>query len=268
VDPRLCVSPGELITYSIAYGNAGVVTATQVVLTETLPADTTFAGTGWSCSGAICTRSVGTLAPGMGGIVSFIVRVDAVPPDLRIEDEVRIGGAEQDLYPPDNVSYDDTPVCDVCLQLVKDDNTACAFPGDEIRYTITFTNACGEPAASLVLTETLPDYTSYLTSPGWLPLGGRQFVYNYGTLAPNTSDSVEFVVVVDDPLPITVTETVNVVCLGRAGSGSDHCYTLVTPLPLVADLRVIKKTISVRRRRQRAPRARPLLPGAVWPSGP
>ncbi|MBN1658657.1 MAG: DUF11 domain-containing protein, partial [Anaerolineae bacterium] len=240
-DPRLCVSPGELITYSIAYGNAGIFTATQVVLTETVPADTTFAGTGWSCAGAVCTRPVGALAPDAGGIVSFIVRVDAVPPDLTIEDEVRIGGAEEDLYPPDNVSYEDTPVCDVCLEIVKDDNTPCAFPGDEIRYTITFSNTCGEPAAGLVLTETLPDYTSYLTSPGWLPLGGGQYGYDYGTLAPNTSDSVEFVVVVDDPLPITVTETVNVVCIGRAGSGSEHCYTLVTPLPLVADLRVIKK---------------------------
>jgi uncharacterized repeat protein (TIGR01451 family) len=240
--PRLCVSPGELITYSIAYGNAGVVTATQVVLTETLPVHTTFVGTGWSCTGTICTRPVGTLAPGMGGIVSFIVRVDAVPPDLRIEDEVRIGGAEQDLYPPDNVSYDDTPVCDVCLQLVKEDNTPCAFPGDEIRYTITFSNTCDEPTTGLVLTEAVPDYTSFLTSPGWLPLGVGQFVYNYGTLAPYTSDSIEFVVVVDDPLPITVTQTVNVVCLGHgAVVGSELCYSLVTPLPLEPDLRVIKK---------------------------
>lgn len=240
LDPRLCVSPGELITYSIAYGNAGVFTATQVVLTETLPAHTTFAGTGWSCAGTVCTRPVGILAPGAGGIVSFIVRVDAVPADLTIEDEVRIGGAEEDLDPSDNVSYDDTPVCDVCLELVKEDNTPCAFPGDEIRYTITFSNTCSEPAAGLVLTETLPEYTSYLTSPGWLPSGGGRYVYNYGTLAPGTSDSIGFVVIVDDPLPITVTETVNVVCLGRAGSGSEHCYTLVTPLPVVADLRVVK----------------------------
>jgi uncharacterized repeat protein (TIGR01451 family) len=199
-------------------------------------------GHGWDCDGDTCIRQVGDLLPNLGGVAHFAVRVDTAPPDLSVEDEVRIGGAEEDMYPPDNVSTDDTPICEgLWLQITKDDNTPCAFPGDEIRYTIVFTNPSGELMTGVVLTETLPAHTSYLTSPGWISVGGGQYVYNYGPLAPFASDSVEFVVMVDDPLDDTVTETINEVCMGYDGpTPPGNCYTLITPLPLVPDLRVLK----------------------------
>jgi uncharacterized repeat protein (TIGR01451 family) len=140
------------------------------------------------------------------------------------------------------VSSDDTPICEgLFLQIRKDVDAPCAFPGDEIRYTIVVTNPSAEDVPGLVLTETLPAYTVYLDSPGWVSVGGGQFTYDYGLLAGHGTDSVEFVVVVDDPLPDTVTETTNVVCLGYDGpTPPGNCYTLVTPLPLEPDLRVVK----------------------------
>jgi uncharacterized repeat protein (TIGR01451 family) len=237
-----CVYPGEWITYIIAYVNTGLVTATQVVLTETVPEYTSYVGTGWSCAGTTCTRSIGTLPPSIGGVAHFTVRVDMAPPDLTVEDEVRIGGAEEDLYPPDNVSSDDTPICaGLVLYISKDDNTPCAFPGDEIHYTIVVTNPSGETARGMVLTETLPAHSSYLTSAGWVPLGGGQFAYAVGDLAPFANVTATFAIIVDDPLPDTVTELVNVVCFGYEGpTPPGNCYTLVTPLPLEPDLRVVK----------------------------
>ncbi len=107
-----CVQPGETISYTIAYVNGGLLTATQVVLTETLPDHTGYVGSGWTpAGGGLYTRSLGTLPPGAGGVARFIVRVDSIPPDLRVENEVRIGGAEADLAPADNVSREDTPIC-------------------------------------------------------------------------------------------------------------------------------------------------------------
>jgi uncharacterized repeat protein (TIGR01451 family) len=111
-EPRPCVRAGEWISYSVMYANTGVVTATQVVLTETLPEHTSYVGYGWNGVGDTYTRSLGSLPPEAGGVALFVVRVDSAPPDLRIEDEARIGGAERDLYPPDNVSYEDTPMCE------------------------------------------------------------------------------------------------------------------------------------------------------------
>ena len=93
----------------------------------------------------------------------------------------------------------------------------------------------------MVLTETLPANTTYLASSGWVAVGGGQYVYDYGLLPAYASDSVEFAVMVDDPLPDTVVETVDVVCIGYEGPGwTGNCYELVTPLPLAADLRVVK----------------------------
>jgi uncharacterized repeat protein (TIGR01451 family) len=243
-DPLSCVDAGERITYTILYLNAGPETATQVMLTETVPENTHYAGVGWTCVDGTCLHNVGTLPPGGAGQAFFVVEVDTTPPDLLVRNEVRIGGAEQDLYPPDNVSVDHTHVCEPaggCLQVSKDDHLPCAFPGDEIRYTITFTNTCDWHLYDVVLTETLPISTSYLTSPGWVPSGGDQYTYYHDWLPPHTTGTIEYVVRVDDPLPDTVTETVNRVCVGREGSaGPEDCYELVTPLPLVADLRVVK----------------------------
>ncbi len=240
-EQRPCVHPGELITYSIAYANTGVETATQVVLTEVLPEYTTYVGGGWTCEDHLCTLEVEDLPPGAGGKADFIVHVDEAPPDLLILNEVHIISFEPDRDMDDNASFESTPVCEVCLEVSKDDNLPCAFPGDEIRYTIAFTNVCDVEATGVVLTETLPAYTQYLETPGWTSVGGDQYSYAYGSLAAGASDTVEFVVVVDDPLPDTVTETTDVVCIGRDGSTrADDCFTLVTPLPLVADLRVVK----------------------------
>lgn len=240
-DPRLCVSPGERVTYTVGYVNTGLTTATQVVLTETLPEHTSYVGAGWNCLDGVCTHLIGTLPPDTGGALPFTVRVNTVPSDRRVENEVRIGGAEEDLYPADNVSTDDTPICDECLQIRKIANPACAFPGDQIRYTIMFTNTCDMMAPGIVLTETVPAYTSHLPTPGWLPLGGKQLAYEYGPLGAYSGASVEFMVVVDDPLPDLVTETVNVVCIASEYTvGSVNCASLTTPLPLEPDLRVVK----------------------------
>jgi uncharacterized repeat protein (TIGR01451 family) len=240
-DQRLCVRPGEWITYSIAYGNTGLVTATQGVLTETVPEYTNYVGGGWTCGGDVCTLELSDLPPGTGGVVDFVVEVETLPPERMVVNTVRIGSAEGDLNPDDNISSDDTPICEVCLEVSKDDNLPCAFPGDEIRYTMVYTNSCEQPLSGVVLTETLPANTSYLTTPGWQSLGGDQYVYEVGSLSPYMTGTVEFAVVVDDPLPEAVTETVDEVCLGHTGAvGPDDCDTVTTPLPLLADLRVVK----------------------------
>jgi uncharacterized repeat protein (TIGR01451 family) len=238
-----CVYVGEVISYLIGYTNWGLGKATDVVLTETLPPHTSYAGGGWTHAGGdVYTFSVGTLLTGNGGGIYFGARVETFPAAGYVENIVRIGGAEDDLDPSDNESREETSICEgVLLEIRKDDSLPCAFPGDEIRYTIVFTNPAGELATGLVFTETLPAHTAYLTTPGWVPLGGGQYAYNYGDLAPYASDSVEFVVIVDDPLPETVTETMNLVCLGYDGAPPGGvCATELTPLPLAADLRVVK----------------------------
>jgi hypothetical protein len=78
-------SPGSTIVYTLNYSNTGNQGATGVVITETVPANTTFTTTGssagWSCpnnspANTVCTNSVGTLAGGgASGSKTFAVKL-------------------------------------------------------------------------------------------------------------------------------------------------------------------------------------------------
>lgn len=98
------VSAGSTIDYAIEYANAAG-TASEVVLTETVPVGTTFHGSaGWTgCAigapaGTVCTLSVGGLAPGQHGTATFSVRVDDATPTGVIANEAVLsagyGGGE------------------------------------------------------------------------------------------------------------------------------------------------------------------------------
>lgn len=71
------------IVYTITYSNSGTMTESEVYLTETVPANTTYTGMneGWVCenggvAGSTCVYTVGDLAPGANGEVMFTVMVN------------------------------------------------------------------------------------------------------------------------------------------------------------------------------------------------
>src|SRR6185295_9691840 len=64
-------------TYTLSYSNTGNANATGVVLTDTVPANTTFVSAtgGGTLSGAVVTWSIGNLAAAATGSVQMVVRV-------------------------------------------------------------------------------------------------------------------------------------------------------------------------------------------------
>ncbi|MEA2558998.1 MAG: hypothetical protein QOH06_502 [Acidobacteriota bacterium] len=80
------VEPGGTISYTLTYANNGNEGATGVVITDIVPANTTFdsgaSTAGWSCTpddnaGSTCTLTVGALAAGGGNqVATFAVTVD------------------------------------------------------------------------------------------------------------------------------------------------------------------------------------------------
>jgi uncharacterized repeat protein (TIGR01451 family) len=97
------VAPGATLVYTLDYGNVGGMTATGVMITETVPASTTFnaaaSSPGWSCpngspAGTICTHAVPDIPPDGTGTLLFAVTVDTNPATLVITNMVRITDSE------------------------------------------------------------------------------------------------------------------------------------------------------------------------------
>ena len=119
------VGPGDLVTYTIFVRNIGPVTATNIVLSDTLPDYTTYVGYGWQQVGT--TRdyriTVRDLPPGDIEAVHFVVRVDdPLPTTVRslINDQACGSSAEWDLNYDDNCDLEDSPVRWVRLDVSKE----------------------------------------------------------------------------------------------------------------------------------------------------
>src|SRR5439155_438155 len=71
------VGAGSNITYTLSYSNSGNANATGAVITDTLPANTTFvsATAGGTQAGGIVTWNLGFLPAGSSGSVQLVVQV-------------------------------------------------------------------------------------------------------------------------------------------------------------------------------------------------
>ncbi|WP_288132523.1 isopeptide-forming domain-containing fimbrial protein [Microbulbifer sp.] len=115
VEPR----PTESIVYTLEYGNRGNATSTGVVITETLPPNTSFDATnstpGWVQNGDTFTFDVGSLAPGEQGSITFAVIVD-YPLDVEIQQTSNTATITDDdnngpdQNPEDNIDTDETKI--------------------------------------------------------------------------------------------------------------------------------------------------------------
>jgi uncharacterized repeat protein (TIGR01451 family) len=82
---RAVAEAGGVITYTLSYSNVGLVTAEQVVITETVPVHTALLLTqstpGWTCpvgteAGAPCTFALAQVEPQQQGVVLYVVQVE------------------------------------------------------------------------------------------------------------------------------------------------------------------------------------------------
>src|SRR5262249_2302777 len=150
-DGGATVNPGGSVAYTINFSNAGLANATGVVLTEFLPAGSTFnpAGStaGWAAGGTSEFHFAGgTLAPGASGSVVFSVTVPS-PVPVALEELVNTvninddGTHGPDSNPANNSSSDSTPInAGPDLVITKTDGGTSTLAGGIVLYKITYTN--------------------------------------------------------------------------------------------------------------------------------
>ena len=243
------MAPGGTASYTLTYSNAGNRDATGVVLSETVPANTTFKSgastAGWACtpdvnSGSTCTLAIGALAAdGSNHTATFAVTVDNPLPagGTQISNTATItddGANGVDPNPANNTGSDTTSVTAFPdLTIAKSDDGASVIPGGTVAYTLTYANNGTIGASGVTLRETVPANTVFnagASTAGWScnpnTNAGSTCTLPAGTLpAGGGNQTATFAVTVDNPLPVGVKQISNTASIGSELRRAVACTT-------------------------------------------
>jgi uncharacterized repeat protein (TIGR01451 family) len=221
VDPQ-DPAPGQTFLYEIDYGNDGPVPSGPVVLTDTLPENTTIdsweSDEGyelWSqvtASGDQLVLAAPTIPSHWGDRIYLRLRVDAgVPIDTRLTNTVEIT-TTGDSDPDNNRDEHDgakvgSPRWDVGVH--KEWGWGALVPGGEVGYNINYGNY-GNMATQARLTDTLPAGTTFVNSTYWTgynevpvvpsTVGDGVVAWDLGTLEPGERHDFQVRVAIDQAL--------------------------------------------------------------------
>ncbi len=229
------VAAGGNITYAIGASNVGSAAATNVVLTDTTPANTTFqsvSGAGWNCrtkppvggTGLVrCTMA--TLGPGGSAPLTLVVRVSpGTPGGTVVSNTASLSATELDPTPGNNTATTTTTLAGGStspdLSLTKTDSPDPVPRGGNLTYAIGVSNVGSAAATNVVLTDTTPTRTTFQSvsvPPGWMcttpPVGGTGLVRcTKATLGAGASETLTLVVRVSSRTPVgtVITNTASV----------------------------------------------------------
>ena len=232
-DGDVTVEPSETIVYTLTYANNGDQIAGGVIITEIVPALTTFnqiaSSPGWTCvhgtpAGTVCTYPLGDVIE--GGARLFAVDV-VLPFPVQVSEITNqaVIGADANNIPdadPDNNTATEVTTIITRPDLVtgKDDGFSVVLPDQQITYIITATNVGTQNATNVQIVDTLPVYVTFTgasdggtqSSPGVVTWPGiPQLVL--GEIVTRT-----LTVMVNSTLPAGVLQITNTVTVSDDGT--------------------------------------------------
>lgn len=156
------VPAGQLINYTVSWSVSGNAVATNVVITDPIPANTTFVSVADGGSYQAATNTVswnlGSQAPGASGAVHFTVRaVSPIANGTVVTNTASIDSAETD--PAITATATTTITSAPILSITKTENVETFLnPGQTVLYTIVVTNAASatDTAHAVTVTDALP----------------------------------------------------------------------------------------------------------------
>lgn len=168
--------PNDVLTYTLTLNNSGNVAASNVIITDIIPAGTTFIP--GSLTGATGTPPTLTLltpiAPNGSTTVTFKVNVGAtIPvPNPLVNSATVAFTFTVDPASPNGASGNSssnavtTQINGAIVATTKTADLAYAAPGDIITYTLLLSNSGNTAANSVVITDSIPTGTTFV--PGSL----------------------------------------------------------------------------------------------------
>jgi serine protease AprX len=212
-NPATRVAPGGLLTYTLTLGAGSRAITQSIVLSDTLPANTTFvsASDGGTQTGGVVQWDVPSLAANTTITRTLVVQVDGgvtentpiVNADYRAENGVDLPGVGT---PVTVVAGTQPSGGSLTLGKTADPSSSVA-PGGLITYTLTL-GAVGAPMSGVVVADTLPAHTAFVSASGTFTQGGpgnSVITWSLGTVGDGQSVAQTLTVRV---LPDTLAGTV------------------------------------------------------------
>jgi len=237
------VEAGDLLTYTLDWAVGGNAWAEDTTISDAVPANTSFV----SCepaaicseSGGVVTWNLGTITPPDSGTATFVVQVDTCLPNGELIDNTAVISEESGETDEDTVTS--TVHSDHELHIDKVGDPDPVFKTNPLTYTILWEITGNEPAPNVIITDLVPDGTTFDSATG----GGvydpvtNMVTWNLGDFCPPASGSVSFTVIVDrylvDPAEISNTA---VICDDdpETACAEDQEITQVIPTSEIGDL--------------------------------
>jgi uncharacterized repeat protein (TIGR01451 family) len=154
-------SPGDILTYTISYSNTGFSDAQNAVITDTIPANTSYVS-GGTLSGTKVTWNLGTLAMGETGSVTLRVKVNSPLDNGTIIRNIAAITSDQTVS---QTSQADTTIRSApILTIGKTDSPDPVPVNSSLTYTITYSNTGDMNATNVIIVETYPQSVTFVSS--------------------------------------------------------------------------------------------------------
>ena len=204
-DPSL-VEAGQLVTFTLTFSNTGSGNASSVVITDNLPAHTSFvwASDSYVYSNDLVVWNIGTLGAHQGSQRELVLRVTSpLTTGMPIINGAVIDSAEASPITFSNLVY---VVSEPELHISKAGAPDPVKAGDQLVYTISYANTGNANATSVVITDALPAHTRFASASDEGMHDDGVVIWNLGLLAgrdlagQDGVGSVTLVVTVTSPL--------------------------------------------------------------------
>ena len=234
------VAPAELVTYTLSWAVSGNETALGVTISDTVPANTTFdhcEGAPCSENGGVVTWVLGDQAPTSSGLVTLTALVDT---PLLTGTQIYNGVLISDTQGVTDTDATTTTVGSAHnLAIVKSADPALAVAGETLTYTLAWDVTGNEPALDVMISDTVPQSTTYQACVGApCAVDAGVVTWSLGTVMPPASGLVTLTVQVDAGV-VSGTQLFNGVIITDS-SGLTSTDTVTTPVRESVDLVISK----------------------------
>ena len=239
------VVAGQVLTYSLSFGNAGPSDAGGVVVTDTLPPGVIWGGmvTGKepdSRVGQALSWNLGTLASSATGSLWFTATV-ASSATGRLTDWAGITSNADDPLASNNRDSAGTDVSAQADLEVTLGATAGVLAGMPVTYTLSYSNHGPSDAQAVVISVTLPvgsAWDALISGPVPGSQSGRHTTWTLAEVAAHSTGTIVFTAQVAPETLGTISASADIASAAEDPVGANNSASAVTSVTAAADLRV------------------------------